>query len=123
MTHGIDLVPTDDPERTARDERFVRRHLWSKLRRTLGRVPFTADALAAWYCLMDDRTPARARAILVGALAYFILPADMLPDVVLGLGFTDDATVLLAAIQTIRLHLLPEHYEKARAFLKEQGKA
>lgn len=120
---GTDLVPIPldptDSAGTAESERLVRRHFWAKVRTTLGRLPFIEDLLAAWYCFADDRTPPRAKAILVGALAYFVIPTDVLPDFIVGLGFTDDATVLLAAIQSIRGHLLPEHYEKAREALKD----
>ena len=60
----------------------------------------------------------RSKAILLGALAYFILPADAVPDLFAGLGFTDDAAVLAAAIAAVSRHLQPRHREQARARLQ-----
>lgn len=99
---------------TARDERRVREEFWPKIKRTLAHIPFAADAVAAWYCAFDSSTPIRVRGILIAALAYFILPFDVVPDFILGVGFTDDLTVLVTAVGLIRSHMRPEHYEKAR---------
>ena len=60
----------------------------------------------------------RAKGVLIGALAYFILPVDVIPDFILGLGFTDDVTVLAAAIATIRAHMKPRHREQAKEALE-----
>jgi uncharacterized membrane protein YkvA (DUF1232 family) len=117
---GTDLVPFD-PEKLRRDEDLVRKGFWDKLRRTLGKVPFTEDALAAFYCATDPRTPRWVQAVLLGALAYFILPADVIPDVIAGLGFTDDASVLLAAIGAVRSNISSAHRDKARDFLRREA--
>ena len=111
---GTDLAPYD-PAKHRRDEARVASGFWTKLRRYGRRVPFLADALAAYYCALDPRTPLQAKAVLMGALAYFVLPADMVPDVIAWLGFTDDAAVLYAAIRTISPHITDEHRERARA--------
>ncbi|MCH7889411.1 MAG: DUF1232 domain-containing protein, partial [Proteobacteria bacterium] len=87
------------------------------LRATLGRVPFVEDALAAYYCATDRATPLYVKAVLMGALAYFIVPSDVIPDFIVGLGYTDDASVLVAAIAAVRGSLKPEHFTAARAFL------
>lgn len=86
---------------------------WPHLRKYAARLPFAGDAVAAWYCALDPATPASVRAILLGALGYFVMPADLIPDFIAGLGFTDDATVLAAAIGAIRAHMRPEHREAA----------
>lgn len=99
---------------TARDEKRVREEFWPKIRRTLAHIPFATDAVAAWYCAFDPATPIRVRGILIAALAYFILPFDIIPDFILGVGFTDDLTVLVTAVGLIRSHMRPEHYDKAR---------
>ena len=84
------------PQRES-DEARVRRSFWRKLRRSAGRISFAQEAVAAFYCATDAQTPIRAKGILLSALAYFILPTDLLPDFIAGLGFTDDAAVLFAA--------------------------
>jgi uncharacterized membrane protein YkvA (DUF1232 family) len=112
-----------DESDLVRNEETVRRNFWHKARRTLGRVPFTEDAVAAFYCASDRATPLPIRATLFGALAYFVLPFDAIPDLLLGLGFTDDAAILVAAFTAARMHITEDHRARARAWLlKEQGR-
>jgi len=87
---------------------------WRKVRRVAARVPFVEDLLAAYYCAVDRHTPTYVRAVLCGAIAYFILPADMIPDVLAPLGFTDDASVIAAAVAAVGSHLRPAHRDAAR---------
>ncbi len=106
----------------ASDEALVRRSFWRKLRRTLGRIPFTEELLAAYYCAIDGATPAWVKGVLMAAIAYFIVPTDMIPDFIVSLGYTDDAAVLYAAVNAVSRHLKPEHRGRARSFLeKEEG--
>ena len=53
------------------------------------------------------------KTILFGALAYFVIPTDMIPDFISGLGYVDDATVLLAATSTVSKHISGEHRDAA----------
>ena len=62
-------APTGAPD----EKRF-----WRKLRRVVARVPFASDLLAIYYCALDPATPRHARGILFGAVAYFILPTDLI---------------------------------------------
>jgi uncharacterized membrane protein YkvA (DUF1232 family) len=97
----------------------VARDFWRKLRGAAGYIPFAEDALAAYYCALDRATPLRVRASILGALIYFITPADALPDLLPALGFTDDAAVLAATLQLIAAYVLPEHREAARRALTD----
>ena len=101
------------------DERDIREGFWSKLRRHLGRLPFATNLVAAYLAAFDPKTPASAKAILVAALAYFVIPADLVPDVLIGAGFLDDATVICYALATARKHVLPVHYERVRRALSK----
>jgi uncharacterized membrane protein YkvA (DUF1232 family) len=98
-------------------ETRVRRDFFPKLARVLASIPFAEELVAAYYCAFDRATPLKAKGILVGALAYFILPVDVIPDFVLGLGFTDDMAVLLAAFNVVRTHVKDHHRERARETL------
>ena len=104
-------------ERGARDEERVRRDFWRKAKRVAARLPFAEDLLAAYYCAFDHATPLQVKAALVGALAYFVLPFDFVPDMLPLLGFTDDAAVLLTALRMVAGHLRPEHRDAARVAL------
>ncbi len=103
--------------RIAADEAGVRRDFWKKLRRLGARLPFAEDLLAAHYCAFDRQTPLHVKASLLGALAYFVLPADMVPDVLPVIGYTDDAAVLAAAIKLVASHITSDHREAARRTL------
>ncbi|MBM3571363.1 MAG: DUF1232 domain-containing protein [Alphaproteobacteria bacterium] len=109
-------VPVDK-ERLKRDESTVRQGFWRKVRATLGVVPFAEDAVASFFCATDRTTPLHVKAVLLGALAYFVLPVDAIPDFVAALGYTDDAAVLLAAIKTVSAYLTDSHRQQARVFL------
>jgi uncharacterized membrane protein YkvA (DUF1232 family) len=52
--------------------------------------------------------------VLFGALAYFIMPIDLIPDVIAWVGFTDDAAVLYAALRTIAPHIKDSHRQQAK---------
>jgi uncharacterized membrane protein YkvA (DUF1232 family) len=95
------------------------RRFWRKVRRVLARVPFAEDLLAAYFCALDRDTPTYVRGILLGAVAYFVLPADMIPDLLVPLGFTDDASVIAAALTAVGSHLQPRHRDQARAKLEK----
>jgi uncharacterized membrane protein YkvA (DUF1232 family) len=103
--------------RGARESERVRREFWQKARRVAARLPFAEDLLAAYYCAFDRATPVQVKAALVGALAYFVLPVDAVPDVLPFVGFTDDAAVLLTALRMVGAHMRPEHRDAARAAL------
>ena len=100
-----------------RDEAQVKAKFLPKLARVLARVPFAEELLAAYYCAFDRATPVKAKGILIGALAYFVLPIDLVPDMVLGLGFTDDLAVLIAAINVVSTHVTAAHRQRAREAL------
>jgi uncharacterized membrane protein YkvA (DUF1232 family) len=99
------------------DEKIVLEGFWRKARRTLGHVPFTEDAIAAFHCATDTNTPLTIRVTLFGALAYFVMPFDVIPDFIAGFGYTDDAAVLLAALAAANAHITEEHRARARAWL------
>jgi uncharacterized membrane protein YkvA (DUF1232 family) len=105
-------------DRLAEDRESVRRRFWIKLKKVAAKLPFAEDLLAAYYCAFDKQTPRHVQAALLGAIAYFILPFDFIPDMMPVLGFTDDAAVLATAIRLVVSHVTEDHREAARAALK-----
>jgi uncharacterized membrane protein YkvA (DUF1232 family) len=103
--------------RLAEDPARVRKEFWKKLKRVAAKLPFVEDLLAAYYCAFDRQTPRHVQAALLGALAYFILPFDFVPDLMPVLGFTDDAAVLATALRMVASHIKPEHRDAAHAAL------
>ena len=106
-------------EKQAEQETKVRRSFFSTLRRAARHVPFMDDVVASYYCAIDPETPSSSKGILLAALAYFVLPIDIVPDFLFGLGFTDDIAVLWAAFGAVRHNIKPEHYLRAAETLGE----
>jgi uncharacterized membrane protein YkvA (DUF1232 family) len=104
----------------AREAETVRRRFWGKLRRFAAQLPFAEDLVTAYYCAFDRATPMQVKVALVGALAYFIMPSDLMPDMLPALGFADDAAVLATAIRMVAAHIRPEHRDAAREALARE---
>ena len=77
--------------------------------------------LAAYFCTLDPATPNRVRLVLAGAIAYFVMPLDILPDLLPLVGFADDAALLMAAIAQVAGAINDSHREQAREALRAQG--
>ena len=103
-----------------RDEARLREDFWGKLTRIGRQLPFMEDLLAAYYCATDPATPKRVKLILIGAITYFVLPADAIPDILPLLGFADDAAMLAAAISQVAGAINESHRDQARETLKER---
>ena len=124
MTKGGE-APADvlDPSRalapiTVRvNEARVRRGFLPKIKRVASKIPFASDALSVFWCVRDKDTPTAAKGLMFAALAYFVLPTDAIPDILAGVGFTDDAAVLAALLAVIGRTVKPKHKDQARSLL------
>ena len=104
------------------DAERLRREFWPKFRRFAADLPFAEDLVAAYFCAFDRNTPRRVQVALLGAIAYFVLPFDAIPDMLPLVGFTDDAAVLATVIWLVAAHIGPQHREAARQVLARAGK-
>jgi uncharacterized membrane protein YkvA (DUF1232 family) len=111
-----DLTPAEADEMN-RDRTTVERDFWQKLKATARKIPFIDDLVSVYYCALDPATPRQTKYILYGALAYFILPFDLMADFLPLLGFADDAAVIYAAIRAVAPHIKPEHRVRAKEAL------
>lgn len=120
-----DVNPVIDPENALVpavvkvNERRVARGFWPKMRRVAARVPFAPEALSIFWCARDPDTPAAAKGMMLAALAYFVLPTDAIPDILAGIGFTDDAAVFAALLAVAGKNIKPKHRAAARAWLEK----
>lgn len=115
VLHGEILGPEEEAKRSER----VKRRFFETFRKAARYIPFAEELVAAYYCALDPETPHRVRAVLLAALAYFVLPFDSVPDFLVGVGFGDDAAILLATITLIRAHITPAHLAAARRVLAD----
>jgi uncharacterized membrane protein YkvA (DUF1232 family) len=101
-------------------DRYSEESFWEKLAKyalAAGRE-LIEMVLTIYYCMLDKDTPEWAKAIIIGALGYFISPVDAVPDVVPVVGYTDDLAVLGAAFMAVAAHIKPEHKKKARKTMR-----
>ena len=123
MTKTAPDIEILGPEEAEEKQARIRKRFWPTVKKALGAIPFMDEVVAAYYAMLDPATPRAAQLTLVSALAYFVMPVDMIPDFIVGLGFVDDASVLTAALAAVGSSIKPEHREAARRALKDtQGK-
>ena len=98
------------------DKRF-----WAKLGRyakVAGRE-VVERALQLYYAAQAPETPKWAQGVICSALAYFIVPLDVVPDFVPAVGYSDDLGVLAMALVSIAMYITPEVKRKARAKMED----
>ncbi|QIZ77671.1 YkvA family protein [Ferrimonas lipolytica] len=94
---------------------------WDKIKtnvRAMGRQ-VAVQGISCYLAMTDSKTSTASKAILGGALAYLVMPLDAIPDFMLGLGYTDDAAVMLAALKASDDVIKPEHDEEAERIYNE----
>ncbi|WP_275785801.1 YkvA family protein [Pararhizobium gei] len=116
---GEILLPGEESEQEAK-ARKVERRFWPTMKRAVRQIPFSRDVVAAYYCARDPATPMRTRGIILGALAYFVLPFDFIPDVLAMVGFSDDVAVLTAAFAAVAGQIKDRHYVRADEALQDK---
>lgn len=101
-------------------EHYSENSFWDKIRRVCKAAGKKAieQALVLYHCLHDNDTPSWAKAVIIGALGYFIFPLDAIPDVP-PVGYVDDISILLGAVATIAGCVKDHHHEKAKEQLKQ----
>lgn len=101
----------------AKNERLVREKFADKAKQFLGRLPMAREVVAMYFCMLDPKTPIWVKGTVAGALAYFILPLDAIPDLLPLFGLSDDAAILTAALTAIAAYITDEHYRRADAWM------
>ena len=123
MAKAIQDIEILGPDQAADQEARVRARFWPTVRKALRSIPIMEEVVAGYYAMLDTKTPAKSRLIIIAALAYFVSPFDAIPDFVVGLGFVDDASILMAAFAAVRSSITDEHRRAARRALADQIEA
>ncbi len=94
---------------------YSERRFWSKLTKIPRRLGYKIVylALLLYYTLVSPDTSFKDKAIIYGALGYFILPTDLMPDFIPVLGYADDLTALVAAVRTVSHNITQSVREQA----------
>lgn len=103
------------------ENKYSDKGFWNKIlafARTAGREVIE-KALWLYYAAQNPATPAWARSVIYGALGYFILPLDAIPDFTPLIGYADDLGVLVAAVATVALFITEDVKAKAARKLRD----
>ncbi len=111
-------VPAD-PARLKLEEPRLAKRFWRKLKHTASYLPGAETFLAAFYAAVDPKTPATAKAVLFGALGYFVVPVDFIPDIFGAMGYGDDLAVMFAAIKAVEASIREAHRDRAADWLRK----
>ncbi|ANS86773.1 hypothetical protein VSVS12_03064 [Vibrio scophthalmi] len=92
------------------------RTFWRKVKGSAKKLgeEIAVTGIKSWLAMTDSQTSLRHKAILGGALAYFVLPTDMVPDVLAGVGFTDDMAAMTLAANSVGTAITDQHEQAAR---------
>lgn len=114
IPHTEQLIMAAQPNYT--DDRF-----WKKLSRFARKAgkQVVGKALLLYYAAQSPTTPKWAKTTIYGALAYFILPTDLIPDFIPVAGYGDDLTTLAAALGVVAIAITPEIKDQARQKLDD----
>ena len=122
-TNRIEDVPFEEVHEVQKygtyysDNRF-----WKKVERVAKKVGATVllPVFTLYYMLQDDKVSLQHKAYIVGALGYFIMPSDLIPDGILPvIGFTDDIAVMTLVLKLVKDSITPEIKARANARVSE----
>ena len=85
------------------EKEYSESNLWDKIAKVAKKAgrEVVYNALLLFYALQSDKVSVKEKAMIIGALGYFILPIDLIPDAIIGLGFTDDLAVIVAVLKQL----------------------
>ncbi|WP_298073200.1 DUF1232 domain-containing protein [uncultured Bacteroides sp.] len=99
---------------------FSTSELWNKIKNVAQKagIKVVYAVLLLYYVATDENVSLSDKAKIYGALGYFILPIDLIPDIVPG-GYVDDMSALLWALRAVWDNITPEIERKAKTKLRE----
>jgi uncharacterized membrane protein YkvA (DUF1232 family) len=111
---------TNEPNVKESQSYYSDESFWNKLKKFSSKIGIEAleKVLTLYYCFQDPETPRKEKTIILGALGYFIMPFDAIPDLLPG-GWTDDLGILAFAIAKVTRSINQQHIEKAKEALNK----
>ncbi|TRZ36803.1 DUF1232 domain-containing protein [Niallia circulans] len=95
---------------------FSEEKFWGKLTKFAKKAGASVvyAVLLLYFTLKKPDVPVRAKTTIIGALGYFILPVDLIPDMAVGIGFTDDLGALGIALIQVAMYIDEDTKQKAK---------
>lgn len=103
------------------EQYFTEEKFWDKLKKFAKKAGSSVvyAVLLLYYTLQKPEVPKKTKAVIIGALGYFILPVDLIPDMMLGVGFTDDLGALGIALFQVAMYIDDDIKQKAKIKLAD----
>lgn len=100
---------------------FSEEKFWGKLKKFAKKAGSSVvyAVLLLYFTLQKPEVPVKAKTIIIGALGYFILPLDLIPDIAVGVGYTDDLGALGVALLQVAMYIDEDIKNKAKEKIKE----
>ncbi|TDL80854.1 YkvA family protein [Peribacillus frigoritolerans] len=89
------------------EKHYSETKFWDKLKK-FGKKAGSSVVYAVlllYFTLQKPEVPKKTKAIIIGALGYFILPLDLIPDLAAGVGYTDDLGALGLALLQVAMYI------------------
>jgi uncharacterized membrane protein YkvA (DUF1232 family) len=99
---------------------FTENEFWEKLKKFAKKAGSSVvyAVLLLYFTLQKPEVPVKVKAVIVGALGYFILPLDIIPDFIAGVGFGDDLGALGVALFQVAMYVDDDIKRKAKEKMK-----
>ena len=110
-TNMDDIESFDIDETFEKKKEFVEENLWAKLEKFGKKISFAKDIVALFRYMQDPNVSWYRKSIVVGALIYFIVPIDAIPDLTPLVGYLDDLGVITAVLKFLGHEIIP-YYDK-----------
>lgn len=99
------------------EEKYSESGLWDKIRKNIAKIGVKViyQALLLYYVAQSPNCPSKIKAGIIGALGYLISPIDLIPDIMPGIGYADDAAAIATAVALAQIYITDEIKEQAKA--------
>lgn len=110
-----------DKELIVYQDNYNESSLWNKVKKFAKKAGLKVIylVLLLYYVLQSETVSMTEKAKIYGALGYFILPVDFIPDAIPVVGFTDDFAALVACVIAVSSNITPEIEQQAKDKLAE----
>ena len=103
------------------EDKYSESGLWDKIRKNIAKIGVKViyQALLLYYVAQSPNCPAKIKAGIIGALGYLISPIDLIPDIMPGIGYADDAAAIATAVALAQIYITDEIKAQAKAKLAD----
>ena len=99
------------------EDKYSESGLWDKIRKNIAKIGVKViyQALLLYYVAQSPNCPSKIKAGIIGALGYLISPIDLIPDIMPGIGYADDAAAIATAVALAQIYITDEIKAQAKA--------